>query len=459
MNSVWITAWIISFILVAGVWFCSRRSGLGWRESLLFATAFFPAPLFVAMGGSNSFIYAFDFAVPAALLLAAQRWAQVPSRARQAAIWLLVGVGLVPLAVLAALADRLNLLYAIISGYRLAGALALMCLLSAAATCLGEQRSWMIAAFSWMNLVLLGATALQSQGWINSNVFYSVADSAVWEEHESMRFITVGLFRGTLGIIGTLGWVAFLAQYSVRGSRAALALAGGVAGVLVIIFCGSKTSLLAVLFITVIGGAVFPQIIRHLWGRLTAMTVALVFVAGAFLLRMESAYFTYTLGVLGMADESLGTLNFREERWAEAMAFIARDPGVLMGVATPFGSEERTFSYFHNEYITMLMSGGIWSAAAYLMGLLIIAYASFRRRFVAGHCQVFAALTLLCGLTQAMTVNHLLPGIFFLCSTTVIACGYGLGFAESSTLVASNSEAEEAPGTDFVEIHLEATRS
>ena len=459
MNSVWITAWIISAVLSAGVWLCARRSGLGRWEGLAFAAGFFPSPLFVAMGGSNSFIYAFDFAVPLALFLAARRWSQVPVAARNAALWFIAGVGAVPLLVLFAMADRLNVMYSAISFYRLVGAMALMCALSAAAAGLAERRSWMLAAFSWMNLVLLVATALQSQGWINSNVFYNVDDSSVWEDRESMRFITAGLFRGSLGIIGTLGWVAFLAQYDVRGFRAVLALAGGVAGAMVIILCGSKTSLLAVLLITIIGCAVFPQILRHLWGRLTAMTVALAFIATAFLLRMDSDYFAYTLGVLGMADDSFGTLSYRQERWGEAMDFITRAPGVLMGVATPFGSDERGLSYFHNEYITMLMSGGIWSAGAYLAGLFIVARGAFRKRGDAGNSQIFAALTLLCGLTQAMTVNHLLPGIFFLCSTTIIACGYGLGFAEVSSCVTSDSEAErEELEPDYVEIPLEAPR-
>ena len=459
MNSVWITAWIISAVLAAGVWLCARRSGLGRWECLAFVAGFFPSPLFVAMGGSNSFIYAFDFAVPLALFLAARRWSQVPVAARNAALWFIAGVGAVPRVGLFAMADRLNLMYSAISFYRLVGAMALMCVLSAAAAGLGERRSWMLAAFSWMNMVLLVATVLQSQGWINSNVFYSVAEDSTWEDNESMRFITAGLFRGSLGIIGTLGWVAFLAQYNASGLRAALALAGGVAGAMVIILCGSKTSLFAVLLITIIGCAVFPQILRHLWGRLSAITVVLAFVAGAFLLRMDTEYFSYTLGVLGMADESFGTLSYRQERWGEAMQFIVRDPAVLMGIATPFGNDERGLSYFHNEYITMLMSGGIWSAGAYLAGLFIVARAAFRRRGDAGNSQVFAALTLLCGLTQAMTVNHLLPGIFFLCSTTVIACGYGLSFAESSPVVALSPEEEEAPEPDFAGSPLEATRS
>ncbi len=455
MNSVWITAWIISAVVASGVWACAWRSGLGLLEALVFAVGFFPAPLLVAMGGSNSFIYAFDLAVPLTVYLAARRWRQVPTQVRRAASWLLLGIGVVPLLVLSILADRLNFLYSAISFYRLFGVLALMCVLSAAARELGESRNWMLVSFSWMNVVLLIATVLQSLGWINSNVFYGVLEDASLEDNESMRFITAGLFRGSLGIIGTLGWVAFLSQYNVRGLRAALGLLGAVSGAVVIILSGSKTSLLAILIITIAGCVLFPQILRHLWGRLTAMTLSIVLMAGVYLLHANSDYFTYTLGVLGMADESLGTLSYRQERWLEAVHFIARDPWVLVGLATPFGQEERGLSYFHNEYITMLMGGGFWSGIPYFIGLLIIVGTMFDRRYKASNCQVFGALTLLCGLTQAVTVNHLLPGIFFLCTTTVMACGYGLGFAESTAATDPYPESADLAEAEFEEGPLE----
>jgi hypothetical protein len=461
MNSIWITAWIISAVIALGVWMCARRGGLAWMESFILTAGFFPAPLFVAIGGSNSFIYAFDLVVPLALFLAIKRWPRIPRPARRAAVWLAAGVGLAPLVVLFAMADRLNVMYSAISFYRLVGAIALMCVLSETAVGLDKGRDWLLAAFSWMNVILVVAALLQSQGWINSNVFYNAVEDASLEGNESMRFITAGLFRGSLGIIGVLGWVAFLAQYNVGGWRAALALAGGVAGTLQIVLCGSKTSLLAVLFITVAGCALFPQILRHLWGRLASLSLALVLVGGAYLLRLDSEYFSYTLGVLGLADESLGTLDYRQQRWKEAMDFVAREPGVLVGAATPFGKEERGLSYFHNEYVTMLMGGGFWSAGAYLVGLLIVATTVFRQRARAGNGQVFAALTLMSGLIQALTVNHLLPGIFFACTTTIITCGYGLGFAESVEVETNleELEASEVDDPEFTEPPLETVRS
>jgi len=174
-NPIWVTAWIISALVAVGVWFCAWRSGLEWLRALVCVAIFFPAPLFVAMGGNNSFIYAFDLVIPVAIWLAVRRWPSVPLRARRAALWLLAGVGLAPLAVLAVLADRMNLLYATISLYRLVGAMAMLCVMSDFAAQERKEGGWLIAAFSWMNLVLMVATVLQSRGWINSNGF-SVLD-------------------------------------------------------------------------------------------------------------------------------------------------------------------------------------------------------------------------------------------------------------------------------------------
>ena len=391
------------------------------------------AALFVAIGGSNSFIYAFDLAVPLILYLTAAHWGQVPLVAKKTAVWLMVGVGLVPLLVCVTLADRLNVMYASISFCRLAGAMGLMCVISAVAGELKEGGAGLLVGFSWANVVLVLATFLQSRGWIESNVFYNAAsESASAVENESMRFIVAGLFRGSLGIIGTLGWVAFLAQYHLRGPRALLALAGGAAGALLIVLCGSKTSLLAVLVVTVAGIVLFPQILRHLWGRLAALSLGLVAVSGMYLLNLDTDYFSYTFGLFGLSEDSMDTFNYRQERWREALDFAVHDPAVMMGMSTPFGQEDRGLGYFHNEYITLLMGGGVWSEGAYLMGLLLIGWTAFRGRTGADTGQVFAGLTLLGGLVQGASVNHLVPGIFFVSTTTITACAYGLGFGREA---------------------------
>src|SRR5262249_20618363 len=103
MRELWITAWIISAVSAIGALISARRGGLTWLESLVFSSIFFPAPLFVALGGGNSFIYAFDLAVPCALYLAASRWSAVPLAAKKAGAWIWLGVAVVPLLVTLAL--------------------------------------------------------------------------------------------------------------------------------------------------------------------------------------------------------------------------------------------------------------------------------------------------------------------------------------------------------------------
>jgi hypothetical protein len=453
MMELWITAWIISAVSAAGALWCGRRSGLSWLETLAFGSIFFPAPLFVALGGGNSFIYAFDLVVPLTLYLTARRWSAVPLVAKKAVFWLVLGVGLVPFIVAVTLSNRECILYAGISLYRLTGAMAFLCLLSAIAGELQEGGARLLGAVFWLNMVLVVATLLQSHGWINSNIFYNAEPENLSDDRDSLKFITAGLFRGSLGVIGSVGWVAFLSQFEARGWRSVTAGVGGAAGGLLIILCGSKTSLLAAMFSTVAGCVLHKRVLKHVWLKLVVTAVALATVAGIYLRQMNEDYFGYTLGVLKLSDQSFDTFNYRQERWQEALDLIRRDPMVLIGVSTPFG-EERGPAYFHNEYIGVLMSGGLWSAGAYLIGLATLGRGLLRRRHDVTEARVFGGLTLLTAAIQGASVNHIAPGIFFGCTVMMTACAYGVGLGRPSpTAVEDEVEQSEEPGTEPAEMH------
>ena len=349
------------------------------------------------------------------------------------------------------------MLYTGISFYRLVGAMAVMCLMAVEAGRLEERSAGLLRAVGWMSIVLVVATVLQSHGWINSNVFYSVGREDSLEENDSMRYITAGLFRGSIGIIGALGWVSFLAQCQAGGWRGAFAFLGGAAGGLLIILCGSKTSLLAAMVTTVAGRLLFGSRLQRLWKKLAVVVVGLVAVAGVYLYAKDEIYFSYTLGVLGLSDESLDTFNYRQERWQEATDLLQEDPKIVMGVSTPFGSE-RGMAYFHNEYIGLFMSGGLWSAGGYFVGLFLLARALFRHRRRASTNAVFGGLTFLVSLIQGASVNHMAPGIFFGCTVFMATCAYGLGLGhaslETETPLSTAPEAEEAhdaPATDVLD--------
>jgi hypothetical protein len=439
MTEIWITAWIISALSAGGALLCARRSGLGWLESLLVSSVFFPSPLFVALGGGNSFIYAFDLAVPLALFLAVRHWSAVPMTAKKAAFWLGLGAAVIPLGVAVIWTSRECILYAGINIYRMAGAVAFLCMMSAAAGRLRAEGAPLLGAVGWMNVVLVVATFLQSHGWINSDVFYNGTDTGGAEDREFLKFITAGLFRGSLGIVGTLGWVAFLAQGRARGWRGVSATVGGLAGALLIVLCGSKTSLIALLCVTVMGLVMFPWMLRHLWRRLLAAALGLVLVAGVYLRQVDADYFAYTLGVLGLADGSLDTLNYRQERWQEAVEVLRQEPRVLLGIATPFG-QDRGMAYFHNEYIGLLMSGGLWSVGPYFLGLFTLGWGLLRRRREAHLGQLYGSLVLLASLIQGASVNHVAPGLFFGCTTMLTMIAYGMGLARVERVTEEEEE-------------------
>jgi hypothetical protein len=440
----WITAWMISLLSAAGALACGWRAGLRWPELVLLASIFFPAPLCVAIGGSNSFIYAFDLTVPLALWLATARWASVPWTAKKVAACLLAAVGLVPFLVVLILAGREQVLYAGISLYRLVGAMAVMCVMAVAAARVRDGTVGLLGAIAWMNVVLVVATLLQSQGWINSNVFYLAGNEGSGEENEATRYITAGLFRGSLGMIGTLGWVAFLAEAEARGWRRLRAIVGGAAGGLLIVLCGSKTSLLAAMVTTLTACLLYPRLLRLLWRRLALVLVGLAVVAGVYLYEMDTNYFNYTLGVLGLADQSLDTFNYRQERWQEAMDLLRQDPQILLGLATPFGSD-RGMAYFHNEYIALLMGGGIWSAGGYLLGLFLLGKALLRRRREVHPARLLGGLVFLASVIEGASVNHVVPGIFFGCTVLLTACAYGVGLGRPKARPATDETfAEES---------------
>lgn len=426
MNSVWINAWVISSLMAGGAVFFARRSGLDWLESVLFSSAFFPAPLLVAISGSNSFIYLFDVVVPVAIYSAWRRWGWVPRRVKTAAVCLLFGAGLVPLLIGAVFANKQDLLFSAINFFRLAGALALMCLLSSTENIRAENAVTLLSAFSWMNVVLLVAMLLQAYNLVNSNVFYRAVPNESSEDHLLWRLIVAGLFRATLGISGTLGLIAYLAQFDAKGLRATFAMIGAASGVTVILLCGSKTSLVAVVMTSIISLILFPRILRHAWLKLSVLCSLVLVAVVAYLPRLDQAYLSTTLGVLGLQEDSFQTLAGRQETWKDGLDLIWADPLSLL--AGPSSAVEYlNTAHYHNELVGLLMVGGLWAALPYLVGLWNIGLGLLSGRWCACNIRIFGALAFCCGLLQAIAVNHLTPGILFSGSVALFSIAYGLG--------------------------------
>jgi len=111
------------------------------------------------------------------------------------------------------------------------------------------------------------------------------------------------------------------------------------------------------------------------------------------------------------------------------MDLLHQDPQILLGLATPFGSD-RGMAYFHNEYIALLMGGGLWSEGAYLLGLTLLATKLLRRRGEAQPARLFGGLTFIASVIGGASVNHVAPGIFFGCTVLMTVCAYGVGLGK-----------------------------
>lgn len=429
MNMTWIWAWIFSAAGAAWAFRAARQEKLPWQETLMFAAAFFPAPLFVAIGGGNSFVYLLDLLVPLALFRVLQRWNLIPSTARYTALWLVLGIGFVPVVVAFGAASRQDLLFALANFYRVTGAMAFLALLSAHTFPAESKGACLLTAFSALNLILLGAMLLQGFGFVNSNVFYQItAEQDI--EHAQLRFIAAGLFRGSLGMIGMFGIIAYLAQLGVSGSRQGLALCGGLAGVFIIVLAGSKTSLITAILLFGASFVLFPRLAGKLFARVAFIGAVSLLVGIFYLPRLDDGYISQTLNVLGLKSSSLQTFTGRQETWQEGLGHIEADPAILLGFPSS-RVEQLNPAYYHNEYVGFLVAGGLWSECLYLFGLLLIGRSLLLRR-TGDPISIFAVLAFLGGILQAFTVGHLTPGLLYVNTVAGFSIAYGLAFSQES---------------------------
>jgi hypothetical protein len=429
VSGVWISAWLISLLSAGLACWCARKEGAAWTEAVLFAVAFFPAPLFVAIGGGNSFVYLSDLTVPVMVWLTWRRWRFVPAPARRIALWIVLGAGIIPFLVCAGFAERKDLLFAAINLYRLVGAMCLMSVMSSAVLMQQPKGEHILLAFSLINVVLIMAMLLQGYGIMDSNLFYGVSDTA----HEQVRFIAAGLFRGSLGMVGALGIISYLARRGTDApfnlSRTIVSVAGAIAGGSIIILSGSKSSLVAIVLLIGIC-AFFHRWIRHFWPKTLAFVFLTTTLCVAYFPKLGDSYLSYTLGTLSLQEDSLQTFTGRQQTWREGFDLISSSPSILIGLPTS-KVEELNTAYYHNEFIGLLMVGGIFSVGAYLIGTWLLGRGLFRNRSEAQAPRVFAALVWLTGILHAATVNHLTPGILYSCTVSLFAAAYGFGLNPS----------------------------
>jgi O-antigen ligase len=242
----------------------------------------------------------------------------------------------------------------------------------------------------------------------------------------------LGLFRGSLGIIGLLAVCAYLAGEKDRGWKHLLSLTGALCGCTVILLSGSKTSLIAVALVLSL---------RTLMARSSnAWRMAAILIAVILSLSGNVGVSRYLSPTLVNFFESQGqkreTLDSRMDVWRACERAVRANPIIALGaplrrvmpvLPAAYASQGPYLAgVYHSEYLSIFMLGGIWNLTIYGLGLWLLG-----KEFMAGGFarpqKRFATLVFLGGLLESTTCAHLGPGLFYVCTAPLFATVYGLG--------------------------------
>lgn len=424
-----ITAWLFSVALGLGAYVFSYRAGQGRTLSAVLAAALIPMPLGILVRGGGSALYPFDLCIPPLLLLACAKWNRVPRGVRLFVVCSTLSMGAIPIITAYLYGYPGDASFNAVSFWRLCGAAALCCVV-----CVGRRSSWpqerILDAVSWAAVVIAVALVLQVSGVIDANPLRTRL-SLLGTETSEHTFV-LGLFRGTEGIFGMLAVVAFLSGVSNR-SAGAVRVAGGIAGPVLIIVAGSKTSLVAsalCVLLWLIATSRSGQ--RGVWraaavggAAVTGMVAAFHVVNNAGQWIQMSA--SRTTGVVVLERGSLATLQIRETTWSQCLQSLTLDPTAWLGIRTT--SRTSYLASYHSDYIATLASGGVVAAMLLVIGLCAVAW-RLRSAAALGNPLALAALLALFGnVVQGVAVCHLIPGTLFVQTVAVSMFLYGLGMA------------------------------
>ena len=421
MNAL-LASWLFSVVPAVLAWWAARSTGMDRLRALCFAAACFPTPVLTANAGRASFLYASDLAMPLALLLAVQSWFVAPVGFRRAMALIVVGAGLLPLIGTAfTWPDRAPILQNAINAFRLVNIGALGVVFSARQVDAGARGNRLLLPYAALALIIAVAMVLQVLNVLNTNVFH--AELTPGEDASArldQRLAVLGLFRGSIGVACLMAVAAWMAAPKSRWLQV-----GAFAGVLASTLIASKTTLLAFGVLAVVhvvrSGVTARVAAIACLAALPVTAVPFLFDADDF--RQLNAF----LELFGTSVDNLSTATGRADIWGSALMDLAADPARLLGVAYR-GQLDAAVGVYHNEWLAVLMTGGLLAVACTAVGIGAILVALLRRDDGATQPLRRVALLACIGMqVQALSVAHLQPNLFFLPVTAPLLILYALG--------------------------------
>jgi hypothetical protein len=338
-----------------------------------------------------------------------------------------VGAGVLPLLIAVFFSnDKYDFMSGGIILYRLAGAMGLMVLLSLQRGKNPAAGDNWLGACSWAALVIAAAMAAKTYIGIDTNIYSSFTHAGISDNNDVM-----GLFRGSDGFLATLAVCALAADSRKIIKSSILGILGTLAGIYIILVSASKTSMIASGCAILISVLLMPT--RRSLVRISALTVALALLIGAIgISRARNSVSLNSIRFLESKGESHATLDDRvQSKWLLGLNAIALHPELLLGIATSSAMPVADIStyqatFYHDEYIAVLMLGGIWSVVPYAAGVCALFLVLWRGRKGTA-VQRFALLSFFAGVIQGVTVSFFSPGLLF-CPVVAMLCGtFGFG--------------------------------
>ena len=130
--------------------------------------------------------------------------------------------------------------------------------------------------------------------------------------------------------------------------------------------------------------------------------------------------------------QDLETLDIRLERFKESIETVLKHPVIILGLYDEKITDYNVV-YFHNEYLSIFMLGGVISLFLYIAYISFLIVHLFKQRKISILAK--AALFILIGnLIQGFSVTHFQPGFLFLFSTGLSVIFYRAGLSSREHL-------------------------
>jgi hypothetical protein len=410
-------------------------------DALCIVSFLFLSPLGTLTGTINSVVYAFDLAVPVLLIRSWLIRAEVPLLALRTGWLLLISAGILPaLTSIGYAATRVDYLTSALNCYRMIGVCALFWISSSRSFVAHIRLSDIRVISSLLMLSIISAMFFQDLFGIDTNLYEVIwvkSDERYvrYEDFADTRFIVLGMFKAQQALLLILGLCLCLSAFfdapTAESSAAGKSLNVVFLTLILIalVFTGSKTSLLAALFLMLV--AMFLS--KGFSSRAVAAAILVLCVSLIVFIRYDPNADLYVnstlLELIKSGGQDVTTLNHRTERYADVIAGLTENPLRLVGIYTSPVSEFNT-SYFHNEYLGVLSLSGIPGLIIYVTALLYIAgcgYSLMRSKSSADSAIGRLCLLVFCiGAFHGATVAHLQPGALFISSTAFMSVVYGI---------------------------------